>query len=112
MSDATPAASGSAELVVLAIHIVDDLTERLEGGVGKAEAGHQGLEAAAVALVGEFALVHVEPELTRQRGVPLGRHELEPRLRVDEPPDQPRAGDPVYLDARSGYPRGAADRHL
>src|SRR6185369_16057091 len=53
----------AAELAVLQIDVVDDLGDRLEGGVAKPAAREQHLEAAAIALVGELGLEHVEAQL-------------------------------------------------
>src|SRR5439155_20090557 len=46
----------------------------------------------------------------RPRPVPLGGDELELRLRVDEPANEPRARDAIDVDPLPGYPRGAAGR--
>src|SRR5205823_189853 len=44
------------------------------------------------------------------RPVPLGGDELELRLRVDEPANEPRARDAIDVDPLPGYPRSAAGR--
>src|SRR5205823_6932741 len=74
------------------------------------EARHERLEGAGVPLVGVLGLEHVEPELARPRPVPLGGDELEPRFRVDEPANEPRARDAIDVDPLPGYPRGTAGR--
>ena len=71
----------------------------------------QHLEGAAVALVRELGLEHVEADLARLRRVALARHELEARLGVDEAADQPGRGDAVDVDALRASPTSAlADR--
>src|SRR5439155_1403314 len=44
------------------------------------------------------------------RPVPLGGDELEPRLRVDEPANEPSARDAIDVDPLPGHPRGTAGR--
>ena len=82
-----PSASGG-ELAVLEVDVVHDLGDRAERGSPRPTL-EQHLEGAAVALVGELGLEHVEPELAGLGDVALGGHELEARLRVDEAPDEP-----------------------
>src|SRR4030088_1020379 len=53
----------SSELAVLQVYVVDDFGDRLERWVGQAGVAEQHLEAAAVALMGEFGLEHVEAQL-------------------------------------------------
>ena len=84
-----PVASVAAELGVLEVDVVHDLADGGERRVVQARPGQQHLEGAAVALVGELALVHVEPQVARLGHVALGGDELEPGLRIDEPADQP-----------------------
>ena len=51
---------GAAELVVLQVDVVDDLSNGAQRGVVERGALEQHLECAFVALVGEFGLEHVE----------------------------------------------------
>ena len=98
-----PASLIAVELVVLEVHVLTNLPDRR---VGRARAGQQHLERAAVASVGELRLEHVEPQLARRRRGSLGWHEFEPGLRIDEAPDQPGRGDPVHVQtlARDPHP--------
>src|ERR1700686_2794515 len=79
-----PAGLIPPKLAVFQVDIVDDLTDRRERRVGQAQPGQQHLERAAVALVGELGLEHVEPYFVRLRHIAFGRDELEPGLRIDE----------------------------
>src|SRR6185312_3602223 len=75
-----------------------------------AKAVEQRLERAPIAVVGELALKHVEAKLPRRRAIRARIDELEASVAVDEPPDQPRAGDPVDKDSGAGHPGAAAVR--
>ena len=99
----------AAELAVLEVDVVDDLGDRLERRIARPARAEQHLEGAAVALVRELGLEHVEAELAGLRHVALGRHELEPGLRVDEPADQPGRGDAVDVHALRASPRSGRD---
>ena len=55
----------------------------------------------------EVGLEHVEAQLAGHGRV-VAAHEAEPRLGVDEAADQPRAGDPVDVDAAPRDPRPPA----
>src|SRR5215468_7584204 len=81
----------ASELRVLEIDVVDHVPDRAERMPGQPEPSEQDLEGAEVALVGEFGLEHVEPQLPRLMPVSAGIDEPEPRRRIDEAPDQPRA---------------------
>src|ERR1700730_12560400 len=93
-----------SELAVLQVYVVDDFGDRLERWLGQAGVAEQHLEAAAVALMGEFGLEHVEAQLAEARRVAFARHELKPSLWVDEAPDQPRAGDAVDMHPLARHP--------
>ena len=80
------------------------LTDGAEPGVVQPEPGEEDLEGAELALVGVLGVEHVEPDFARGRPVPAILHEPEPRPGVDESPDEPRAGDPVDVDALPGDP--------
>src|SRR5256886_14774085 len=105
-----PGRLGPPELRFLAVDVVHDLRDDAECAIAEPEARHQRLEGAGVPLVRVLGLEHVEPELARARPVSLGGDELEPRLRVDEPANKPRARDAVDIDPFPGYPRGTARR--
>ena len=66
--------------------------------------GEQHLEGAAVALVGELGLEHVEAQLAGLGLVALRGDELEARLRVDEAPDQPGRADAVDVHPAPRHP--------
>src|SRR5207247_11086388 len=93
-----------------AVDVVHDLRDDAERAIAEPEARHERLEGAGVPLVRVLRLEHVEPELARPRPVSLGGDELELRLRVDEPANEPRARDTIDVDPLPGYPRGAAGR--
>ena len=78
-------------------------------GSPRPQAREQHLEGAAVALVRELGLEHVEPKLAGLGDVALGGHELEAGLRVDEAPDEPGRGDPVDVDTRARHPGPALE---
>src|SRR4051794_1697893 len=94
----------AAKLAVLEVDVVHDLGDRPERGLAKARALEQHLEGAAVALVRELGLEHVEPELAGHRHIPLRGHELEAGLGVDEAPDEPGRRDTVDVHARTRHP--------
>jgi hypothetical protein len=94
----------AAVLVVLEIDVVDDLCDRAKRRIGQARMVDQDLEGAAVALVRELALEHVEAQLARSGRITLARHELETRAAVDEAPYQPGRGDAVDLHALARHP--------
>src|SRR5439155_18447641 len=87
------------ELRVLEVDVVDDLAQAPKGGLFQTEMAEQHLERAEVPVVGELRLEHVETQLAGPRRVLMAQDELEPRFRVDEAPDEPRAGDPVVMVA-------------
>src|SRR3954452_24468777 len=93
------------ELLVLEVDVVDDLADGAQRRVAEAGTAQEDLERAAVPLVGELGFEHVEAQLAGIRHIAFGRHELKPGLRVDEAADQPRGGDPLDVNARTGYPR-------
>src|SRR5262249_52218380 len=70
----------AAELAVLEINVVHDLGDGAQGRILEAEPLEQNLERAFVALMGELALEHVEPQLAGARLVFLRRDEFEFRL--------------------------------
>ena len=98
----------AAKFRVLEVDVVNDLGDRMEPRITQREAGEEHLERAAVALVRKLRVEHVEPELAWPGAVVLANDELEPRVRVDEPADEPAARHPVNVDALPGDPRSAA----
>src|SRR3989475_145551 len=102
-----PGGLGPPKLRFLAVDVVHDLRDDAERTVAQAEARDECLEGAGVPLVGVLGLEHVESELAPPRPVPLGGDELEPRLRVDEPANEPSARDAIDVDP---LPGGAKQR--
>src|SRR5262245_16958331 len=94
---------------VLQVDVVDDLGERVERGILPPEVAEHHLEGAELAVVSELGLEHVEADLTRCGGVAARSDELEGGRSVDEPADQPGAGDAVDVDALPGDPRALLD---
>src|SRR5687768_12370464 len=88
----------ATEPLVLAIDVVNYLTNRDERLVGESETFDECLERAFLAYVREFGLEHVEAKLGRATLVATCRHELELRLRVDEAPDEPGARNAIHVD--------------
>src|SRR5437660_4808296 len=105
-----PGRLGPPELGFLAVDVVHDLRDDAERAIVEPEARHERLEGAGIPLVRVLGLEHVEPELAWPRPVSLGGDELELRLRVDEPANEPRARDAIDVDPLPGYPRGTAGR--
>src|SRR3954471_1488607 len=93
------------ELLILEVDVVHDLPDGAQRRVAEAGAAQQDLKRAAVALVRELGFEHVEAQLAGLPPVAFGRQDLEPPLGVDEAADQPRGGDPVDVNARTGDPR-------
>jgi hypothetical protein len=102
-----PGGLWSVEPVVLEICLVDGLGELPQHRVGELEAAQDRLERAllhpVVHLVPEFDTAHVEGPGVRRHVAGAG-DEDELRLRVDEPPDQPRRGRPVDVHAAARRP--------
>src|SRR5437588_4932907 len=99
-----PGRLGPPEFRFLAVDVVHDLRDDAERAIAEPEARHERLEGAGVPLVRVLGLEHVEPELARPRPVPLGGDELELRLGVDEPANEPRARDAIDVAPLPGYP--------
>ena len=98
----------ASELRVLQIDVMNDLRERTERGVVEPETRDEDLERAAVTIVRELGLEHVEADLTAFGTVTAGRHELELGAGIDEPPNQPGARDTVDVNALPRDPCPAA----
>src|SRR5712692_790497 len=96
------------ELAVAQIRLVDDLGDRAEAPVPDAPALQERLERAVLALVAELRAEHVERDPLRRRVRRVG--ELEARLVVEEPFDEPRRRDAVDVRPRPGDPRAARRR--
>src|SRR5439155_2937346 len=91
-------------LPVLQIDVVDDLGDGTHCRIVYRDPGAQDLEGAEIALVRELGLEHVEAELARLGTISLASDEFEPRVRVDDAPNQPGARDPIDVDALPSDP--------
>src|SRR5207247_3267616 len=98
---------GATDLPVFQIDVVDGLGDGTHCRIVYREPGEQDLEGAEIALVRELGLEHVEAELAALGTVSLARYEFEPRVRVDNAPDQPGARHPTAVDALPPPPRPA-----
>src|SRR5262249_56660055 len=85
------------------VDVVDALADRREAAVRHSGSCQQRLEGAAVTLVGEVPSDDVETQLPGARRL-FRVDEPEPRLRIDEPADQPGGGDAVDMDPPSRRP--------
>src|SRR4029079_19388786 len=94
----------ASELPILEIDVVHDLADAPQRWIQEPEPLDDDLEGAAVAVVCELGVEHVEADLTRLQAVALRRDELEGDVRVQEAPDQPRGGDPIDVDPLAGHP--------
>src|SRR5262245_17068449 len=101
---------GAAELAVLEIDVMDDFRDGAQRRVLQRAPLHQHLERAFVALVRELGLEPVEAQLAFVGAVALAGNEFEVRLRVDETPYQPSAGDAIDVYALPRDPGPVAQR--
>src|SRR5712691_491033 len=99
---------GSAERRFLVVDVVDDLPNGPQRRVRQAKPLDQRLERARLAFMGVLCLKHVESDFTGLRAIALWTHELEARLRIDEAPDEPGAGNPIDVHTFSGDPHRPA----
>src|SRR6516162_6491958 len=90
------------------IGAADDERERVERRIFDAVLLQEGVETAQLAVMrkrlGARDIVRRGPGLRRDGQDAVGRREQEPRLGVNEPPDQPRAGEAVYFGPLAGDP--------
>src|SRR5262249_50881022 len=105
-----PGRLGATVLSVLEVDVVHHLRQRLKPRRPEPEARDQDLEGAAVTDVGELGLEHVEAQLAGSRAIRTRVHIAEACSAVDEPEDQPRAGDAVDVNPLPGDPGGGAWR--
>ena len=104
-SSATPAVSGRPNFPSLrSMSCTTSATARSAASL-MPDLVEQHLERAAIALVRELGVVHVEADLAGLRAIAARRNELEARLRIEEAADQPRAGDPIDVDTAACHPR-------
>jgi len=97
------------EVRAVGVRAAHDHGERLERRVAQAVAVDEGVKAAAAADVRELDVGDVvgnRRALLRDAQDVRRRHVEELRVRVDEAPDQPRAGDAVHLGALARHPAG------
>ena len=100
----------AAEFFVFEVNVVNDLTDGVERRIGKTGSRQENFESAAVALMSEFGLEHIEAQLARLRGIAFARHELEPGILVNKTADEPGRCDPVDIHVLSGYPDPGIER--
>src|SRR6266508_3307186 len=93
-----------AETLFLQIDVVHDLGDRAQRAIAPADMIEKHLERAAVPLVRELGLEHVEADLIARRRVFLRAHEAERGAGVDEAADQPGAGDAIDVNAGARDP--------
>ena len=86
---------------------MNNFSELAERRIVRTESFNQRFECAPIAFVSEIRLGHVEAQLTRSGGF-TGAHEAELRLTVDEPLNEPRAGDPVNQNTPARHPCATA----
>jgi len=67
----------TAELRVLEINVVNDLSDGTESRISEPTPLHQNFQRAAIAFVREFGVKHVKAEFTSKRLVVFCRHKLE-----------------------------------
>ena len=83
---------------------MDDLGDLGDPWIAQFETRDQGLERAAIPLVGELAPDGVEPHLARRRLGALRIGEAEASRGIDEATDEPGRGDAVDVDSLAGNP--------
>src|SRR5262249_52449661 len=98
-----PRRLGSAEFAVFQVDVVDDLPDLRQRPIGQLRADDQRSEGAAAPFVTEVPADDVEAQLAGARRL-FRVDEPEPRLRIDEPADQPGGGDAVDMDPPSRRP--------
>ena len=97
---------GSAEPIVLQIEIMNDRGNPGNGRLVNLEDTTQRFERAAVSLVAELDAEHIEWETIVRSGVAIGG-ESEPRLRIDEPANEPCRCHAIHTGAWSSNPQSS-----
>src|SRR5262245_16224943 len=97
------------KLRLLEVDVMHDSADRAEGWIAETEPLDENLERAAIALMSELRFEHVEAQLTLLGLITFGRHELEPRARIDEAADEPGARHAVDMDALARHPDATTD---
>jgi hypothetical protein len=97
---------GRAKLAVLEIEVVDNLSDACDCGVADAEADGERLEGAAIPLVPETRAEHVKGHRVAG-GLGIGQ-EAKPRVRIDEPANEPRRRHPIDAGSRTRHPQTAS----
>src|SRR5216684_3380923 len=100
---------GVAELSILDVDVVDNLSQSRERWVFDPGPDHQRLEGAAVFLVGEVPVNHVEADLLRRHLVCPGIDEAKAGLWIQKASDEPRRRDAIHLDSPPRHP-GSPDQ--
>src|SRR5688572_28398013 len=96
-------------LPVFEVDVVNDLRHLFQRGVAGANFAKKGLERAAISIVGEIGLRHVEADLTAALGFRSGIDQAKPRAGIDEAANHPGGGDPIDFHAAARHP-GLSDQ--
>src|SRR5216683_7636713 len=92
----------SGELLILEVHLVDDLGQVRQTPIALPEAFDQRLERAILALMPELDSGRVKGNRVGWKVLRGSKNKL--RVRIDEPLDQPRRSDPVHMGAGTRDP--------
>src|SRR4029077_2015661 len=103
-----PGGLRTTELPILHVDVMDDLADRSEPCLTQTEALDKDLERALVADMRKVGFEHVERDLALGRAVDLRTDELQCRLGVDEPSNQPGAGHAVDVHVLARDPSSGA----
>src|SRR4029077_16194360 len=96
---------GAMKAIVLAVDVVNDLSNRAQRSIAQRKAPDECLEGAVLAGVRVFGFEHVEAQFPRAPLVAARRDELESRFGIDEAANQPRTGDAIDVHAGTRHPR-------
>src|SRR5216684_4044816 len=109
---------GTLEFAVLQIDVVYDFRDRPQRADIWYQVRDKNLERAAIALVRELGIEHVESYLALFGAIAARRHEPEFPVGVDEALDEPCASHPIYMNPLASDPNAlsilgqAFDRYL
>src|ERR1700680_3735746 len=92
------------ELVVLEVDVVNNLSDHAERGIIEPRAGQEDFKAAAIALMGELGVEHVEAQFPRRVHVTLHLDKSENGVSVDKAAYQPGTGDAIDMHALTRAP--------
>src|SRR5438093_2114116 len=83
---------------------MDDLSDWRQCGVVDSDAVDQYLEGTMVSFVRELRFEHIEADLVGQRFIIFGSNKLEPGIRIDKTPNEPRARHAVHINSLARNP--------